>query len=229
MTTHDPRLDWRPRHDPRSRNYGIRAATTPTPDRRLWNPPPTVLNQGQEGACVGFAWAAELAASPHRVKDINDEYARLLYRRAQLLDPWPDDQPYEGTSVLAGAQTCAERGLITEYRWAFNITDLRDAILTLGPAVIGIPWLEGMYVPRPSGLLDVTGPAVGGHAILVRGYHPRMRLRGEGWLARHEVFTLRNSWGPGYGKHGDVHINAADLATLLADNGEACIPTSRHT
>ncbi len=227
--TERPILDWRSRHDPRSRQYrawalwdAVSAPTRP----RFWTPGP-VLDQGREGACVGFAWAGELAASPIRVRGVNEAYAHAIYRRAQQLDPWPGEA-YSGTSVLAGAQTCAERGLIAEYRWAFSVEELRDAVISLGPAVIGVPWREGMYKPRPSGLIDVTGPVVGGHALLVTGYHPRMRIRGEGWFRRHEVFRLRNSWGPRYGRGGNALISAADLAALLAENGEACIPVTRH-
>lgn len=223
-----PILDWRSRHDERSRNYPVTAVAPPTlPSKRLWDPPGTVLDQGREGACVGFAWSAELAASPVRVTGINNTYAQGLYERAQQLDEWPDDEPYEGTSVLAGAKTCAERGLITEYRWAFSLDDLRGAVLGLGPAVIGIPWLTGMFTPRPSGLLDVNGDVAGGHAILVRGYNPKMRIKGEGWFTRHAVFTLRNSWGRNYGVDGDVYIKEDDLARLLAGEGEACIPVKR--
>lgn len=226
MSAADPRLDWRPRHDERSLAFPA-AAVTPKviPDRRQWSPA-QVLDQGREGACVGFAWSAELGASPIRIQ-INDVFARDLYKRAQQLDPWPGEE-YEGTSILAGAKACAEKGLIGEYRWAFSVEELRDAVLGLGPAVIGIPWYSGMYRTRPSGLLDVTGKVVGGHAILVRGYHPRMRIKGEGWFARHPVFVVRNSWGAGYGRGGDAYVLESDMAALLANFGEACIPVVRR-
>jgi hypothetical protein len=224
----DPRLDWRPFHDPRSKAFPVRDALWPfgDPRERMWSPGPAVLDQGREGACVGFAWAAELAASPFRTPGIDDAFAHDLYQEAQVRDEWPGED-YEGTSVLAGAKAAQARGYIGGYRWAFSIDELRDAVINLGPAVIGIPWRDGMYDTRPSGLLDVTGRIVGGHAILVRGYHPRMRIRGEGWFRRHDVFVLRNSWGEGYGKHGDAYVRTEDLAALLANEGEACIPLSR--
>jgi hypothetical protein len=227
-TRRDPRLDWHPRHDPRSRSYPVRTLIGPrtTPKPRLWNPGPA-LDQGSEGACVGFAWSGELAASPIRVPNVTDQTALELYRQAQGLDEW-EGEDYSGTSVLAGAKAVMSAGYIGEYRWSFSVDDLRDAVSTLGPAVLGIPWLESMYEPRPSGLLEVSGPVAGGHAILCVGYHPGIRLRGEGWLARHEVFVLRNSWGAGYGHGGNAYVRASDLGVLLADQGEACVPLARR-
>ncbi len=228
MSDFDPRLTWRSRHDERSRMYAVPPLRAEQlPDRRHWRPGP-VLDQGSEGACTGFAVAGELAASPHRVRGVDMELARRLYHRARQIDEWPGEN-YEGSSVLAAVKAAAELGYISEYRWAFSIDDLRAAVLGLGPAVIGIPWYASMYTPRRSGLLDISGPIVGGHAILVTGYHPRRRLWGEGWRDRHVVFRLRNSWGPGYGRRGDCYIRDTDLAALLADQGEACVPLIRHT
>ncbi len=223
----DPRLDWAPRHDPRSRGYGVAEVLPPIRAvKRCWKPG-VALDQGHEGACVGFAWAGELAASPQRAALVDNLFARRIYAEARRVDEW-EGEDYEGTSVLAGAKVLRSWGWIGEYRWGFSVEDLRDAILTLGPAVIGIPWLSGMYAPRPSGLLDVSGSQVGGHALLVTGYHSGMRVKGEGWADRHEVFTLRQSWGEDYGKGGNVLIRAADLAELLADDAEICIPLHRN-
>lgn len=230
MSEHDPRLTWRSRHDPRSKNYAaadlIADEALALPEKKTWRPGP-ILDQGREGACTGFATAGDLGASPHRVT-VNDALARTIYYRARQIDEWPGEN-YEGSSVLAAVKAATELGFYSSYRWAFSITDLRDAVLGLGPAIIGIPWPRNAYQPRPSGLLDISGPVVGGHAILVTGYHPRMRLWRESWTARFEVFRLRNSWGPGYGRRGDAFITADDLAHLLASNGEACIPLVRHT
>jgi hypothetical protein len=190
----------------------------------------TVLDQGREGSCVGHGWTAELLASPrpHKVDaTTGHNYAVDIYRRAQLIDEW-EGENYEGTSVLAGAKVVRERGYLDQYRWAFNIQDVRDAVITQGPVVIGIPWYEGMYETRESGLVDVSGDIVGGHCLTIVGYHPAMRITGEGWNERHKVFRWRNSWGPDYGLNGDGLIKYDDLAELLKDNGEACIAIGRH-
>ena len=60
-------LDWRPSFDERSKKYGIRALLSSSVKReaRYWEEG-TVLDQGAEGACVGFGWMAELLASPYQ-------------------------------------------------------------------------------------------------------------------------------------------------------------------
>jgi hypothetical protein len=226
----DPRLDWNPRHDPASLQFPIRAALGTVEDKpRAWDLG-EVLDQGQEGACVGFGWTADLLASPRPDKyataAVGNRFARNVYFDAQRIDEW-EGENYEGTSVLAGAKVIAAKGYMSEYRWAFSIEDVRDAVIAEGPVVIGIPWYSNMYGTRPSGLLDIGGQLVGGHCILVSGYHPSMRIRGEGWNERHRVFRLRNSWGPDWGVNGNGFIKYDDLAALLREWGEACVPVGR--
>jgi hypothetical protein len=225
----EARLDWISRHDPRSREYPIRAAL---PDRvrrrrRMWFVPKPVIDQGSEGACVGFGWTNELRARPVQVSLPDPErFAIALYRQAQRVDEWPGEQ-YSGTSVLAGAKVCQSLGYIGAYRWAFGIDDVIDSLVAAGPVVLGIPWHESMYQTRPSGLIEVTGEPIGGHCILATGYDPKRRFLKEGFTTTFEAVRLRNSWGPTYGVDGDGWITVTDLAALLAGHGEACIPTIR--
>jgi hypothetical protein len=220
-------FDWKSRHDPESLHFPIRTILPETVKRKkkIWRPG-AVLNQGQEGACVGFGWSAELAASPVRIAGITDAWARGFYHEAQRNDDIPGEN-YEGTSVLAGAITATRRKYLEQYRWSFSIDDIIDTLVVHGPIVIGIDWKDGMYETRPSGLVEITGSVVGGHCLLLRGYHPGMRIAGEGWFTRHEVIVWRNSWGPTYGKGGDGYVKPADLEQLLKTNGEACVPVHR--
>lgn len=222
-------LDWQPNHDPRSRDYPIREEIgTVVRKERHWKVGP-ILDQGREGACVGFAWAAEAFADPIPV-DLSrmkahtpappNEYALFLYGMAQYLDQWPG-QGYSGTSVLAGAKASQNLGTLRRYHWAFGVEDVIDAVVATGPVVIGIPWYSGMY-SAPGGLLRPSGSLVGGHALLVVGYIPESdRADGKATL------LLQNSWGTDWGITGLAEITIGDLAKLLADNGEACVPTSR--
>jgi hypothetical protein len=177
-----------------------------------------VTDQGSEGACVGHAFAGELAARPKEVEGIDNTFAFALYREAQNHDGFPDDVP--GTTVLAGVKAVQARGHMPEYRWAFHIDDLAIAVSRHGPAVLGIPWKFGMYEPVLGDdgrhWVNVTGPVVGGHAILAVGYNVNAR-----------AFCLQNSWGPGWGDNGRAWIDHDTLGTLLADMGEACIPIKR--
>lgn len=209
-------LDWRPFHDPRSRNYPIRtllAQQSRRPRSYTW-PCKLVLDQGREGACVGYAWAHELAASPRAVP-VSDADARQLYRYAQTVDEWPGEA-YSGTSVLAGAKAVQVRGHMAEYRWAFGLQDVVDTVGAYGPVVLGIPWTTGMYQPQPDGWVYPTGEVVGGHAIMARG----VNLRG-GYV------LLHNSWGPGWGRNGTARIPFEALGELLTERGEACVPVQR--
>lgn len=214
--------------DERSRNFGIREVLkAQEPKKRYWAHN-TVIDQGREGACVGFAWTNELICNPRphpRVSESNgNAFARRIYKRAQQLDPWPGEN-YEGTSVLAGAKATMETGYINEYRWAFSVEQVRDAVISEGPVILGINWYSGMYSTRKSGLVEVTGRIVGGHAITLTGYNPRARLKGE--KGYHEVFRWKNSWGHSYGLDGAGFVKIEDLDRLLSEDGEACIPMNR--
>lgn len=224
--TNRPILDWVSRHDEKSKDYPIRATIGAVePKTRLWREG-SVFDQGQEGACVGFAWTGELAAYPHGSKisaPRGNQYALDVYNSAKRIDEWAGEN-YSGTSVLAGAKVLQSRGLIGSYRWAFSVEDVRDTLVTTGPVVIGIPWYDGMYETRPSGLVQISGPVVGGHAILLTGYYKSKTIEGK---RLSDVVRWRNSWGAGYGYRGSGYIKLEDLAGLLKDNGEACVPLDR--
>lgn len=223
------RLDWMPAFDPRSRNYGIRGLFGSIPVERkskFWEEG-TVLDQGSEGACVGFGWMAELIAEPmvpdeQPSEEFGNKLAQHFYKEAQQIDQWPGDE-YSGTSVLAGAKIMKRYGYIDEYRWCFDIDDIIDAVVSQGPVVIGIPWYRSMYNTNSRGLTSPYGDKVGGHCITLTGYHPA-KIFGRQSL---EVFKWRNSWGTDYGINGSGYITVADLRQLFEEGGEACIPVIR--
>jgi hypothetical protein len=232
--THDPRLDRIVQFDERSRNYPIRPLLETTDLRiRRWRGK-IILDQGYEGACVGFSIAKELELTPVAQKNVTATLAKRLYCRAQEIDPWAggacpgNNRPfYEGTSVLAGAKAAQEGGYIGEYRWAFGIDDVLATISNLGPVVLGVNWYSGMMNPEPGGVIRPTGSIVGGHAIVASGYHPNMQIPELGWKQRWEVVELTNSWGADWGKNGRCFIMVADLERLLREQGEAMVPVKR--
>lgn len=212
----DRTLDRVPFFDARSRDFPIRALLDTTQPRSYTWACTTYLDQGSEGACVGFAWAHEAAARPV-VHPVTERTARGIYQAAQQLDPWPGAEPdYSGTSVLAGAKATRTQGLVKSYRWAFGLTDALAAISRHGPTVLGINWREGMWDTDKAGYIHATGPIVGGHAILATGVNVRAR-----------TVTLHNSWGQTWGRNGNALITWADLDTLLRDDGECCVPVQR--
>jgi len=222
------KLDWKPKFDPRSKNYGVSAILPKTVENKrvVWKEGP-VLDQGSEGACVGFGWMNELLAEPIvPSKQPKDSFANTLavkyYRRAQEIDEWAGEG-YDGTSVLAGAKIMRQEGFIDGYRWCFSAQDLRDAIISEGPVVIGVPWYSGMYSAQ-GGIVNITGSKVGGHCLVVTGYTPKMVINGRKTAA----FKWFNSWGPGYGKNGSAWISVKDMNSLIKQGAEMCVPIGRN-
>lgn len=202
-------------HDERSLEYPIRTAIERVPvTSRFWATG-RILDQGREGACVGFGIAGDLAASPVRVKTVDAALAQTIYHEARKIDGVPDETG-EGTSVNAGMKIGVQLGYYSSYRWAFSLEDVQQALLQVGPVVIGINWYDGMY-DAPNGIVGVSGNLVGGHCILLTGYSkPR------------DAYRWRNSWGPNYGRNGSAYISAADLHRLLiTERGEAAVPLGR--
>ena len=233
-------FDWRPRHDERSRAYSVADSVSATePDvETVWETGP-IIDQGSEGACVGFAWTDEFTAEPYPDiwvdAAIATRYARDHYHAAQVIDEWPGEE-YSGTSVLAGAKVAVERGLIGEYQWALSTDYVKYAVTQLGPVVLGIPWYSEMYSTDEAGRViayhDMNN-FVGGHAITLTGYYPTREFRYSDGRRETvgQVFRWTNSWGSGYGVGGHGFVTFGDLDRLLNTYGwpgEACIPRQRH-
>jgi len=211
--TTDKRLDRIPQFDERSRNFPIRALVPKKQRSYTWSCK-AWLDQGREGACVGFAWAHDLNARP-KIIAVDNSYARGIYTSAQKIDEWAGEA-YEGTSVLAGAKVVSNIGYMTEYRWAFGLDDLILAVGYAGPAVLGLNWYEGMFQPDTKGFLKPTGRLAGGHAILCHSVN-----------VKEKYFKLHNSWGQDWGVNGECFISFEDMDRLLHEQGEACVPVVR--
>lgn len=210
--------------DKRSRKYPVRTLVTGQEPRSYTWSCSKVLDQGSEGACVGFSVAHELIARPVAVTGITAKFAiEKIYWEAQKNDPWeggayPGARPrYEGTSVIEGIKAAQRLGYIEEYRWAFSLQDLILAVGYCGPAVLGLNWYEGMFEPHSCSYLHKTGSLAGGHAILCKGVNVKER-----------TFLLHNSWGPSWGNKGCAKISWDEMEALLYEQGEAVIPTKRN-
>jgi hypothetical protein len=217
-------LDYVPRLDDRNHAYRITARPGLENQARYWTPGSAVLDQGQEGSCVGHGVVGEYMASPVRGLPGAGAWTGHLkavevYNRAKEIDEW-EGVDYDGTSVRAGMLVGRERGWWSGFQWAMNMAELRAA-LEAGPVVIGVEWREEMD-QAPGGRVTVGGPAVGGHCLVITGYCPRYRpLRGP-------AYRWRNSWGTGYGVRGSAYIRPADLESILfGSGGEAAVATGR--
>lgn len=220
----DPRLDRLECFDERSKSFPIQPLLASNKQRSYTWRCNVTLDQGREGACVGFGVCHELAARPAEVQGMSGVYAKqAIYWEAQKIDRWeggsyPHASPYyEGTSVLAGVQVAQRIGWCEEYRWAFGIHDLILGVGHNGPAILGISWYEGMANVDSEGYIKPTGYKTGGHCILCKAVNVKKKR-----------FTLHNSWGPEWGMNGDCYISFDDMEKLLYERGEALFLLHRH-
>jgi hypothetical protein len=73
-----------------------------------------------------------------------------------------------------------------------------------------------MFNTDPDGFVHSTGSVAGGHAIVCFGVNHSDKY-----------FKLHNSWGPTWGQGGACKVKFDDMAKLLDEYGEACIPIKR--
>lgn len=235
----DPRLDRIYQEDWRSLNYSVTKrleAVPPGYPSRSWAID-VWLDQGKEGACVGFGFSHELRADPQVVNGITNQYAREhVYWEAQKIDDqpggsYPGANPvYEGTSVLAGAKVLTNAGFYSAYHWALSLEEMALGVGKVGPAVIGVNWYNNMFNVDRGGFIHPSGGIAGGHCILVRGVNviERPMQTHHTWAQidqRKSYFTLHNSWGQSWGVNGEAKITFADMQKLLNAQGDVCFPT----
>jgi hypothetical protein len=236
--------------DPRDRNYPVRTllAEEPVPLRtQIW-PCEITLNQDPRGACVLFSAGYECAATPEAWQDITNELCFAWYDETQWLDEFDDTPPEEGTSVRAGAETLVRHGRIVQYRWAFTVQEVLDAVIALGTGIAGTVWKAGMMYVDNKGFIHPTGTDVGGHAWTIIGY-----------IAELDAFLFKQSWGEHWGidvdggrvwfdddrwstmdnvvlgtlrrlgltGNGYGLISVTDMQYLLAQDGEFMVPVLR--
>lgn len=169
----------------------------------------TILDQGLASSCVGHGWRAWLSGAP--IRQNGGPRPLDIYREAQKIDEW-DGENYEGTSVRAGAKVLTALGYIDSYIWAFDEATMRKWLLAgKGGVVIGVNWYSEMFRPDARGFLKIEGPLAGGHCVWVRGYNrPR------------DAYRIQNSWGSSWSQNGQAWIRSADMARLIAEDGECC-------
>jgi hypothetical protein len=218
-TVEHRKFDRLPEWDPMNNNFPMRRLVSPTIAPRSYTWPvgqnmssQLFLDQGTEGACVGFTYAHELAARPVVVPRITNEHGRSFYRGAQENDEWAGSD-YEGTSGLGGAKYLTQLGYYKSYTWSRNADEVALVVSRKGPVPLFLNWYEGMFDTSEAGWIFPSRQLLGGHAILCKGYSVSKRC-----------FILHNSWGKSWGMNGTALLKHDDLQRLLDENGEACLP-----
>jgi hypothetical protein len=200
---------------PDPRNVGYMASMKPLAPNRVRKTWPTaqVFNQHDKPHCVAYSGIAALVSSPSvNFPNITFE---ALYRECQLRDQWVGEA-YDGTSVAALMKVLKTMGFIKEYRWATNVDQLANYILTTGPAILGTSWHANQFVADSKGFITLGGGVVGGHAYLVSGYDAEKKCP-DGSVS---AFRKVGSWGRGWADNGRAWISAKDMSELIADQGE---------
>lgn len=205
-------------HDPRSRAFSFVPRADTAIRTKVWRRYGNVLDQGQVGACTGFAAAHALNHLPNYVKGegtLKNADGLSIYTRATQLDEFAGEMPEQdtGSSGNAACKALLERGLITEYRWAFGFDHLLQSLMH-SPVMVGTWWYEDMFYPNAAGLVRPTGSRVGGHEYVCAGI---ASLTGQ-------MLVFQNSWSQNWGAAGRFYMTFSSFRALLADNGDAVIP-----
>lgn len=221
--------DWR-----HVEKYPFRLTSTPLSVERVLSLPRTMrshYNQGQEGACVGFACSWMMSTLNRRRYD-----AFWLYNQAKLIDEWPGES-YDGTSIRAGLDVLRDVGHkpilfsrqsvptlehgISANRWATSVDDVRGAVALGTPVVLGCNWYTSFDAPErrwPNrawiGPNTDWGRVRGGHAVCIFGASDK-----------NDAVCFTNSWGRAY--PATTWIPYRSLERLLNENGEAALITDR--
>ena len=242
----DRKLDAFPdRIDLRDWNYQPTLAALPDEIVNCANVP-EVLNQGQEGACTGFALAAVVNYLLGRRGIKRGVSPRMLYELARRYDEWPGED-YEGSSargamkawerhgVCARAswsdeqhgpghfdEACAEEARLTPggayYRVDFRqVRDLHAAIHEVGIVYATLMVHEGWSEPGPATVTCGTGKAKTELPVIQR------KGRADSGHAVALVgytaqgFIVQNSWGEGWGAKGFALLPYEDFMLHTTD------------
>lgn len=200
-------------HDPASKGFPMGA----TIDKDTWKNKSIRIfdprrNPNQcHGECTGCANAMMLNSVGSRAKGVvlGMDYAHKVYSWASANDPWDGSWPPTdtGSSGLAAAKAAQVFGTGGEYRWIFGGADEVIQTVMNGRAVsCGTWWHEGMMRADQMRRIFPTGPRVGGHQFIVRGYHERM-----------DSAIVRCWWG----SYRDVLLQRTALNDLLLAGGDA--------
>jgi len=216
------------RHDPRSLAYQVAAkplGELTSVRHRRYIP---VLNQGDLGACTGYAALGAVGTGPlftalsgnpgcpsETDAAADGIRAATLYSTATKLDDVAGTYPPHdtGSSGLAVAKATKNAGLISGYRHA---TSLEAALTALesSPVITGINWYDSFDAPDDDGVVRITPDASvrGGHEVVLDMLD----------TADHLVW-LTNSWGGSWGHDGTAAVSWDDFGRLLDEDGDVTV------
>jgi hypothetical protein len=213
--------------DPKSLRFAAPVLPRSAIRSQHWTRRAAVFDQGDLGSCTGQAaagWvgtdnAARLGLVSTAHGRVDEAFARdVVYHLATQLDEFDDEWPTidTGSSGLGAAKALVRLGLCSSYTHAFSPQALETALQT-GPVLVGVSWYNSMFDPGPDGVVpvDTDSGLAGGHEFCVDELDVVNGLVG-----------FCNSWGTGWGSGGRGYFKLADLARLLAEDGDCVIPAA---
>lgn len=172
------------------------------------------LDQGAEGACVGFAGAHWFACAPME-QVVSKALAKMFYEGAKDFDSWPGSN-YEGTSVSGLMRFLRKLGVIGEHWWIYDFDTLLKTLSLKGAVIVGAEWREGCFEPDFYGVISFTGLAKGGHAVCADEVDFEKQLIG-----------FVQSWGKHHGQGGRVYMSFDDVKQMLITRPSLVWPTEK--
>lgn len=165
----------------------------------------------------GQAAAADLDTSSAAAVQ---RFAIGLYADATARDRWHEATwPTQdvGSSGLGVAKAMRDRGLIDQYGHATTAEEL-CALLQTGPVLLGMPWYAAFSEPDSLGFVDAdpdwpSSPLEGGHEICVTALEA-VALADGALIPEHTVLRFRQSWGSGWGDHGEGRMYLSTYVAL---------------
>ncbi|MEM7624914.1 MAG: C1 family peptidase [Planctomycetota bacterium] len=199
-------------------------------DYRIAGSDVEVLDQGQEGACCGFALAAvanHLLQTRDNTPDLRPVSARMLYEMAQRHDEWPGEN-YAGSSARGAVKGWHKYGVCGEEAWPYvvgqkggrltheRIQDAKERPLGAYFRVNHRDLVAMHSAITEVGILFAT-------ATVHKGWN---QVRKNGVIKYHDVpsgghafaivgydtngFWIQNSWGSDWGHEGFGHLSYRD-------------------
>jgi hypothetical protein len=185
---------------------------------KYWLVGATPLDQGVEGACVGFGLTQCLLSERHFMgctdgpRLLDGKFAREdIYYKAQEIDEFPGGEypganpRMGGTSLTAGLNVLKGSGMIKGFQWGYTLQDLILGIGYNGPAILVLPWFRSMYKVKTDMTVLISGDQVGYHCLIANAVD-----------VKNEFFILFNSWGPTFGDKGRARISFSSMEYLFS-------------